>query len=95
MTNPLQPIIDSTFQKIEEIEQLMLARDPMLAGHLQSIHKSLAPYEELVHLLSDEQIKKLIAGQMQVTGTVLTQAIAKSTKTSVTKQAKNLSVDDL
>lgn len=93
VNNPLQPIIDQTFQKIHDIESLLLIRDPLLAGHLQAIHKNLSQYDELVHLLSDAQISQLMAGQLQQTGTVL--VAAKTTKASITKQAKGISASDL
>ena len=94
-TNQLQPIIDQTFQRIHDIEGMLLARDPMLAGHLQAIHKNLTQYEELNHLLTDEQIHQLIKGQLQITGTVLNQAMAKTSKQSLTKLAKSITADDL
>ena len=43
--NELQPIIDQTFQRIHDIENMLLARDPLLPGHLQAIHKNLTQYE--------------------------------------------------
>lgn len=49
--------------RIENIKQAMLKDDPQLPTHLAAIHSALIQYEELVHLLSDEEIKTLIDGQ--------------------------------
>lgn len=95
LTPEVQVILDSTFQKIHDIEGLLLARDPMLPGHLQAIHKNLSQYEELNHLLSDDQISRLLAGQRQVTGSVLITSSKSASKSSLTKQAKGITADDL
>lgn len=50
-------------QRIEEIGAKLTEQDPLLPTHLAAIHRSLLEYEELVHVLSDEQIRTLIAGQ--------------------------------
>lgn len=94
--DPLQFIKDDCWQKIENLQSLLLAQDPALPGHLKAIHGALIKYEELTHLLTDEQIRKLIVAQKQVTGTVLVAAVTKTKSTaSLTKQAKAISVGDL
>lgn len=95
LTPEVQAICDDVFQKIEDIEGIMLRSDPNLLGHLASIHRHLTKFEELNHLLTDEQIHKLIKGQSQVTGTVIVAAVAKSTKAANTRAAKGISADDL
>ncbi len=91
----VQQIANDTFQKIADIEAILLANDPLLPGHLAAIHRNLNRYEELNHLLTDEQIHKLIKGQSQVTGTVIVAQVAKSTKASNTRAAKGISASDL
>lgn len=91
----IEVIKDQTFQKIHEIEGMLLKNDPALPGHLAAIHKTMISYEDLPHLLSDEQIHILIKGQTQVTGTVLVQSSAKQSKASITKAAKGITAADL
>lgn len=52
-------------QKISAIGEKLTQADPMLPIHLANIHRSLKQYEELVHLLSDEEIRILVTGQRQ------------------------------
>lgn len=49
--------------RIESIGQALIQADPMLPVHLGNILKTLKENEELVHLLSPEEVKTLIAGQ--------------------------------
>lgn len=92
----LEFIKQDCFQKIENLQALLLKQDPALPGHLKAIHGTLNKYEELTHLLTDEQIRKMIVAQKQVTGTVLIAAVTKSKSTaSLTKQAKGISAADL
>jgi len=46
--------------RLDALEQTLKTQDPQLPVHLQNIHKTLQTYEELVHLLSDAQIKVLM-----------------------------------
>jgi hypothetical protein len=85
------------FQRIEAIEKCLLTQDPRLPTHLAVIHSTLIKYEELAHLLSDEQIRMLIAGQKKHAGTELVKESIKS-KTNSAAKNKALSrttVDDL
>ena len=43
--------------RINHIKAGLLLADPLLPTHLAAIHGSLIQYEELVHLLSDEERK--------------------------------------
>ena len=95
LTPELQTIVDQTFQKIHDIEDMLLKRDPMMPMHLANIHKTLIQYEELAHLLSDEQIHQLIKGQTQVTGIEIVKATTSKSKSSITRQARSISADDL
>ena len=90
-----EAIQNSTWQKISDLESLLKTNDPRIAGHLKAIHATLIQYEELVHLLSDDQIREMMLAQSAVTGTVLVQKVVKSSSASITKQAKNISLDDL
>ena len=81
--------------RIQQIEQGLLTQDPQLPTHLSAIHSALIQYEELVHLLSDAEIKTLIAGQKKHTGTQLVSETIKSSKASISKRIPKTSVDDL
>lgn len=64
--------------RIDQIQAGMLKQDPMLPMHLAQIHKTLIQFEELVHLLSDDDIRKLIAGQKKHVGAELVKETIKS-----------------
>lgn len=64
--------------RIQHIESKLLEQDPLLPTHLAAIHQSLIQYEELVHLLSDAEIKALVAGQKKHLGVELTKEIVKT-----------------
>lgn len=57
--------------RIKELEQLLLTKDPMMKGHLAEIHKLMSSYEELVHLLTEDEIAVFIAGMQAHSQTVL------------------------
>lgn len=94
ITPELQPIVDFTWQKISLLADSLARQDPLIAGHLAAIHQNLNKYEELNHLLSDEQIREIVVAQKQVTGTVLVTKVVKSGNASIMKQAKALSKSD-
>lgn len=72
-------------ERIAKIRDGLLQQDPMLPLHLAHIHKTLIQYEELVHLLSDEEIKTLIAGQKKHTNTQLVKETVTAKRTRVPK----------
>lgn len=90
-----QLIQDNVWQKISELRVQLEANDPKIAGHISVIHTDLNKYEELVHLLSDEQIREIIAAQKGVTGTMLVQKVQKTSVASLTRQAKSIKAEDL
>jgi hypothetical protein len=91
----LVPIRDGVWQRIANLEQAMLKQDPLLAGHCKAIHTELTKYEELVHLLDDDQIRQIIVAQTQVTGTILVTKVKKASEASINKQAKGIKAEDL
>lgn len=79
--------------RIEQIASMLQTQDPQLPTHLAAIHSALIQYEELVHLLSDEQITQLIAGQTKHVSVQLSnETIAKP---SARMRIPKTSVDDL
>lgn len=90
-----QQIQDATWQRIVDLDTLLKANDPKMAGHLKEIHSQLSKYEELVHLLTDDQIRQIISAQKQVTGTMLVQKVVKTKEPSLLKQARAIKAEDL
>lgn len=75
-------------QRIQEIGAALLRQDPMLPGHLEAIHKNLMQYEELTHLLSDEQIGVLMSGQKRYVAVQLVkETISKGSRAKTPKAA--------
>lgn len=81
--------------RIQQIAEKLTQQDPLLPVHLSAIHGALIQYEELVHLLSDDDIKKLVAGQVRHTGVQLTSEVTKASKATVSKRIPKTTVDDL
>ncbi len=82
--------------RLEGLEAALVANDPQIRGHMAEIHRLLTTYEELVHLLSDEEIGKIMAAQQKLTNTSLVAAIAsKKTSTATSKKAAGIGLGDL
>lgn len=79
--------------RLGHIEANMLKQDPLLPVHLGAIHTTLIQHEELVHLLSDEDIRKLIAGQQKHAGTQLVKE-ATTKKTAPKSVPRGQSISD-
>ena len=83
-------------QRLGFLQDALLSQDPQLKGHLAEIHKLLITNEELVHLLSDEDIAKVMGAQQLVTNTTLIAATTgKKATTSVLKKVSQLTLGDL
>jgi hypothetical protein len=95
-TKPTTPQLDSIMQRLSYLQEALLAQDPRIRDHLKEIHKLMITHEELVHLLSDEDIAKIMSAQQVVTNTTL---VATTTgtkgKATATKKATGLSLGDL
>lgn len=96
-TSPQQsPQYEQIQQRLGFLETALNEQDPRIKDHLKEIHKMLIQYEELVHLLSEEEIGKILQGQQVITNTTLVAAVtAKSAKAGNTKKAAQLSLGDL
>jgi hypothetical protein len=82
--------------RLQLLEDALIARDPMMKTHLLEIHKQMITYEELVHLLTDEQIGIIMAAQQNHTNTVLvgSASTAAGKKKAIAAGAK-LTISDL
>lgn len=89
------PIKAQVWQKIEDVKAMMLKNDPQIAGHVKEIHKYLSQFDELVHLLTDEQIRDIVKVQKTLTGQMLISKTKTASNASIMKQARQITVDDL
>lgn len=93
---PGNPQYDACLTRLAALEEALLSQDPLMKGHLKEIHKLLISHEELVHLLSDEQISQIMAAQQVVTNTSLAAVVVASSKSpSAGKKAAKLTLGDL
>ena len=67
-------------ERIQLVGAKLLEQDPMLPVHLSMIHSTLIQHEELVHLLSDQEIATLIKGQIKHTGVQVIKEITGGSK---------------
>jgi len=82
--------------RLDQLEEALLARDPMMKQHLGAIHKQLTTYEELVHLLTIEQIAQIVGAQQQHTNTTLLQEVtSKAGKAKAANRTAGLKLSDL
>ena len=90
------PVHFEVLSRLALLEEALLARDPMMKMHLGAIHKNLITHEELVHLLSDDQIGQIVAAQQQHTSITLVQEVSsKAGKAKAANRTAKLSLDDL
>lgn len=79
--------------KLSALETALLAKDPKMPEHLREIHKYLIQFEELAHLLNEEQIAVILRGNQVQTGVILA---AETTKTRGNKvKAGKIDASDL
>lgn len=82
--------------RLAQLEEALLARDPLMKVHLGAIHKLWTQNEELVHLLSDEEIGKIVAAQQAHTQTSLISEItAKAGNAKAAARASKTTLADL
>ena len=79
--------------KLDALEKSLLTADPMMPVHLKEVHKYLIQFEELSHLLTEDQISIILEGQQKKLGVLLAAETAK-TKGS-TKIKGGVTADDL
>jgi hypothetical protein len=83
-------------QKLSLVEEALQTGDPRMKDHLKESHRLLISHEELAHLLSIEEVAKLMAGQQKHVNTVLVGSMTgKSGKTTAAKKATGLGLGDL
>lgn len=48
--------------RMDQLKATLLEKDPMMFEHLKHVHKLLLEYDDLTHLMTDEQRATYIAG---------------------------------
>lgn len=93
-TKTLNPEIEGKiiFSRIEKLEQALNAEIPEYASILHTIHRALSKDDEMVHLLSDEQIGILIRAMKERKNVVLVEE--KRAKTAK-KPLSKTTLDDI
>lgn len=64
--------------KLQALQQALEEQNPNINGYLKSISENLRQFPELVHLLSDEQIKPIYSAMRQQTSVVISAKLAKN-----------------
>jgi len=86
--NKLAEILPTVLQKLQGLEQALLAKDPGMPMYLRDSHRLLISYPESVHLLDDGEISLLLRSAEQWTDTKILAEVAKgksgNKKTKVT-----------
>ena len=90
LSKELSFIQAEVLEKIEKISTALVTNDPMIEIHCSSVHKALLQHEELVHLLPDSEIAKLMAGMKKWKNLKLVAEVA-NTRT----RSKKVTADDL
>lgn len=89
------PQVDKMNALLTQLEQALVDKDPKMPNHLREIHKHLIQFEELSHLLTEEQIGVIITAQAGKLNVVLAEETKKSKGKSSASSLKGISADDL
>lgn len=81
--------------KLQELEAALTENDPKMRVHLSEIHKHLIAFPDLVHLLSDDEIKTIIQSQAKLANAVLSTVAESSAKSAARKESARLKKLDL
>lgn len=85
-------------EKIARMQSLMLADNPGFETILREIHITLHKNEDLVHLLSEEDIGKIVSGLAKKERIVIAEAMSKDKKGNTSKgkvPLSQLTMDDI
>lgn len=86
--------LTSVQERLAKIQASLLQQDPLLPTHLAAIHQTLLQYEELVHLLSIEEISILVRGQKKHSGVeLISQTVVKKTGPKAVPRGQSISSD--
>lgn len=86
---------DQIVSQIEELQKMLQVASPGYESLLFTIHHNLSKDEELVHLLSEEQVGVICAGLAKKKNVVIAEVEKKGSKTAGGKKLKDVSLSDL
>lgn len=89
------PVHFGFLQRLADLERALLDRDPLMKTHLAAIHKTAIDNEEIVALLTTEEIAKIMAAQQVHTNTVLVKETVKAGKKAAAAKVAKISIDDI
>jgi hypothetical protein len=92
MTSPMTQA-DQIREQLLKLQEAIHTSHPTMPVLLRQIHTVLREDPETVTILTEEEIGIIVTGLKKQTGTEITTAMVKGTKT--TKTLKKMSVDDL
>lgn len=90
----MNPALEEISIKIQKLQDLLLASDPKMPEHLRAIHRTLVQYEELSHLLSEDQIAIILEGAQKKLGMILADE-TRNSKSKTSSKLKGVTADDL
>lgn len=67
--------------RINDLQKALLQKDDQFGTHLKAIHKTLQQYDDLPHLLSDDQIRTIFEGYKAYRSAEMVKKIASKGKT--------------
>jgi hypothetical protein len=85
-------VISRILPKLQQLDSMLESQAPGLKNYLLEINEDLRQYPDLVHLLTDEQIKPIYSSLRAITNTVITAKAAKANKE--VKGTKKVSSED-
>lgn len=87
----INPIYLSFYASLDHLRERLHDIDPELPNHMRSLHKNLRTYDELAHLLSDDEIRLILQSEKKHTKIELVKVTAKAKKPKV----KGFEIDEL
>lgn len=92
---PTHPKLAELLPKLDALQAALLAADPKMPQHLREIHNYLIQFEELAHLLKEDQIAVILSAQQKKLGIMLAEETKKGTGGGSRAKVKGVTADDL
>ena len=87
--------LEAMRHNISQLEKALVEKMPEMPMMLRRIHTDLKQCPELLHLLDEEEVAKVVRALSIQTGVVIQAQTAKSHAKSENAKLKNLSLDDI
>lgn len=92
---PKHPKLLELEPKLAALEAALLAADPKMPTHLREIHSYLIQFEELAHLLTEDQIAIILDAQQRKVGIILAEETKKGRGPNAKGKKETVTADDL